>query len=117
MNYVHVSGRLTKQPEIRATATGKKTASFTVAVDRSFKNAEGKREADFFPVVFWGNIADTLEKYLTKGSRVIVTGRLQTRSYDDKDGVKRYVTEIVGENIDFLDSAKAAEAAPEAAEQ
>lgn len=116
MNYVHISGRLTKAPEIRVTATGKKSASFTVAVDRPYKNAEGKREADFFPVIFWGNLADTLEEYLTKGSRVIVTGRLQIRSYDDKDGVKRYVTEIVGENIEFLDSAKAAEAAPEAAE-
>lgn len=116
MNYVHISGRLTKAPEIRVTTTGKKSASFTVAVDRAFKNAEGKREADFFPVIFWGNLADTLEKYLAKGSRVIVTGRLQIRSYDDKDGVKRYVTEIIGENIEFLDSAKAAEAAPEAAE-
>lgn len=111
MNYVHISGRLTKAPEIRVSVNGKKSASFTVAVDRPFKNAEGNREADFFPVVFWGNIADTLEKYLTKGSRVIVTGRLQTRSYDSADGAKRYVTEIIGENVEFLDSAKAPEAA------
>lgn len=111
MNYVHISGRLTKAPEIRVSVNGKKSASFTVAVDRPFKNAEGNREADFFPVVFWGNIADTLEKYLTKGSRVIVTGRLQTRSYDGADGAKRYVTEIVGENVEFLDSAKVPEAA------
>lgn len=111
MNYVHISGRLTKAPEIRVSVNGKKSASFTVAVDRPFKNAEGNREADFFPVVFWGNIADTLEKYLTKGSRVLVTGRLQTRSYDGADGAKRYVTEIIGENVEFLDSAKVPEAA------
>lgn len=105
MNNVCLTGRLVRDVETRTTSTGKVTASFTVAVDRRFKT-EGQPEADFIPCVVWGKIAEVCSQYLSKGSKVGVVGRIQTRSYDAKDGSKRYVTEVIAESVDFLESRK-----------
>lgn len=105
MNKAVLIGRLTKDPEVRTTASGIKTASFTLAVDRNFKNSDGEREADFIPIVTWRGAADLTEKYLTKGKQVAVSGRIQTRNYEDKDGNRRFVTEVVADELQFLSSA------------
>lgn len=104
MNNVSLVGRLTKDPELRSISDGRAVVNFTVAINRTFTNAAGEREADFVPVVIWNRQAENLAKYCTKGSQVAVTGRIQTRSYDHTDGTKRYVTEVVGESITFLSS-------------
>ena len=106
MNKWEGIGYLAADPTHQYTKGGKPVCTFRIGVTRRFTNAQGVREADFFPVVAWGKQADLAARYLSKGSRVAVVGTLQTRSYDDKDGVKRYVTEIVAEEIDFLSSAK-----------
>lgn len=106
MNKVILIGNLASDPEHQITKAGKPVCSFRLAVQRRFTNAQGVREADFFTVVAWGKLADLAARYLSKGSRVAIVGTLQTRSYDDKDGVKRYVTEVVAEEIDFLSSPK-----------
>ena len=103
MNNVSLIGRLTKDPELRHTQSGSPTTNFTLAVDRNFKNAEGEREADFINCVAWRKLAETIAHNLSKGRRIGVTGRIQTRNYEDKDGVRRYVTEVVVEQMDFLD--------------
>ncbi|MCD7875166.1 MAG: single-stranded DNA-binding protein, partial [Acidaminococcaceae bacterium] len=95
MNKVILMGRLTRDPEVRYTQTGKVVCQFTLAVDRPFANQEGQREADFIPVVIWGKVAELCGNSLTKGQRSLVDGRLQIRSFDAKDGTKRCVTEIV----------------------
>ena len=95
MNRIILLGRLTRDPEVRYTQTGKVVCQFTLAVDRPFANQDGQREADFIPVVIWGKQAETCGNSLTKGQRVLVEGRLQIRSYDAKDGSKRYVTEVI----------------------
>jgi single-strand DNA-binding protein len=104
MNKVIIIGNLTKDPEIRNTKTGKTCASLTVAVDRKFKNADGKHETDFFPVVAWGRTGELCAQYLVKGNSVGIEGRIQTRSYEAQDGTRRYVTEIVADEVDFLTS-------------
>lgn len=104
MNKAVLVGRLTKDPEVRTTASGIKTASFTLAVERDFKNANGEREADFIPIVTWRGAAELAEKYLSKGKQMAVSGRIQTRNYEDKEGVKHYVTEVVADEIQFLSS-------------
>ena len=86
MNKIILLGRLTRDPEVRYTPTGKVVCQFTLAVDRPFANQEGQREADFIPVVIWGKQAETCGNSLTKGQRALVEGRLQIRSYDGKDG-------------------------------
>lgn len=101
MNKVFLIGRLTKEPELRATLNGKSVATFTVAVNREIK-AEGQPDADFLSVVVWGASADNCGKYLTKGSQVCVDGRIQVRSYDDKNGNKAYITEIVANRVEFI---------------
>ena len=106
MNKVFLIGRLTKEPELRYTASNVATANFTLAVDRNFTNQEGEREADFISVVVWRKQAENVSKYLTKGSQIAVDGRIQTRTYDAQDGTKRYVTEVVAENVKFLDTKK-----------
>ncbi len=104
MNNVSLVGRITKDPELRTISTGNVTTSITVAVNRRFTNAAGEREADFIPVVVWNKQAENVAKYCAKGSQVGVTGRIQTRSYDAQDGTKRYVTEVVADNVTFLSS-------------
>lgn len=102
MNSAIIIGRLTKDPEMRSTQSGTSVCSFTVAVDRRFKNQNGEKETDFIPVVTWKGLADNCGRYLSKGSQVGVSGRIQTRSYDAKDGSKRYITEIVADEVEFL---------------
>lgn len=104
MNQVILIGRLTKDPEIKATQNGKEVCSFTVAVDRRFKNASGEREADFISCVAWEQRAKLLGQYCQKGSRIGIVGNIQTRSYDDKDGKKVYVTEVIVDQIEFVDT-------------
>ena len=106
MNKVILVGRLTKDPEMRTTASGVASTTFTLAVNRNFTNQNGEREADFLNCVAWRRLAETIAKFCTKGSQVAVEGRIQTRSYDAQDGTKRYVTEIMVDNIDFLGSRK-----------
>ena len=101
MNKVILIGRLTKEPESKNTPNGVSVCTFTVAVDRRFKQ-EGQQQADFIPIVTWRGQADNCAKYLHKGSQVGVCGSIQTRTYDDKNGNKAYVTEVVAEEVQFL---------------
>lgn len=103
LNKVILIGRLTKDPELKSTPSGVSVATFTLAVDRSFTNQQGEREADFIPVVVWRSLADTVGKYLNKGRLVAVSGRIQTRSYDTPEGQKRYITEVVADEVQFLE--------------
>lgn len=104
MNKAILIGRLTKDPELRTTPTGRNVCQFSVAVSRNFTNANGEREADFINCVVWDKQAENLVKYQKKGNQIAVEGRIQTRNYDDKDGKKIYVTEIFVSNVTFLDS-------------
>jgi len=101
MNKVYLIGNLTRDPEHRATTTGISVCTFSLAVNRRFASQDGKKEADFVPIVTWRGLADTCIKYLRKGSQVAVSGSLQTRTYE-KDGVKRYMTEVVADEVEFL---------------
>lgn len=105
MNKVVLIGRLTKDPELRFTpGTGSAVTTLTLAVDR-YNTKTGQREADFIPVVIWGKQAESVANYLSKGSQAAISGRIQTRSYDAKDGTKRYVTEVVADafgGVQFL---------------
>ena len=103
MNRIILLGRLTKDPEVRYTNTGKVVCQFTWAVDRPFANQEGQREADFIPVVIWGKQAETCGNSLTKGQRALVEGRLQIRSYDGKDGNKHWITEVIADRFEFIE--------------
>ncbi len=105
MNKVILIGNLTADPESRTTNSGVAQCSLRIAVQRRFANAQGQRESDFFNVVCWRNTADFAAKYLSKGRKVAVEGSLQTRSYDAQDGSKRYVTEVIADNVEFCDSA------------
>ena len=95
-------GRLTKAPELRSTTNGKNVCTFTLAVNRKYK----KDEADFLNIVAWDKTAELCSKYLNKGDQVGVTGNIQTRSYDDKNGNKVYITKIIAEDITFIGSGK-----------
>lgn len=97
-------GRLTKDPEIRSTATGMQVASFTLAVNRRFAKEEPK--ADFFNVTAWNKTAEFVGKYFTKGQQVLVSGRLENRSWEDNAGVKKYATDVIAEEVEFADSKK-----------
>lgn len=103
MNKAVVLGRLTRDPEVRYTTTGKVVCSFTLAVDRPFTNADGQREADFLPVVVWGKAAEMCGNSLSKGHRILVEGRIQVRNYENKEGQKRYVTEIIASSVEFIE--------------
>ena len=103
LNRVILIGRLTRDPELKYTPNGTAVASFTLAVDRSFTNAQGERETDFVPIVVWQKQAENCANYLGKGSLAAVDGRMQVRNYDDKDGIRRWVTEVVADNVRFLD--------------
>ena len=109
INQVFIIGRTTKEPEFRQTQNGVSVAIFTIACDRNFKNAQGEKETDFFNIVCWRGLAETVGRYLGKGRLVAVSGRLQNRSYEANDGTKRYITEIVASEVQFLDRAKDAE--------
>ena len=101
MNRVVLIGRLTKEPEANSTTGGVSVFKFTLAVDRRFKQ-EGQQQADFIPIVTWRGQADNCAKYLHKGSQIAVCGSIQTRSYDDKNGNKVYMTEVIAEEVQFL---------------
>lgn len=107
MNKVILIGRLARDPEVRYTQSGKAVASFALAVDRRFaRNAEnnGQPTADFIPIVAWSKLAEICGNNLVKGRRISVEGRMQVRNYDAQDGTKRYVTEVIADEIEFLDS-------------
>ena len=104
LNVCALQGRLARDPELRQTTTGKQVATFTMAVDRGRKDANGKSVADWIPVIAWERAAEFAYKWLTKGQMVAVDGRLQSRTYTDKDGTNRTVLEVVANNINFCGS-------------
>ena len=106
LNHIVMMGRLTRDPELRQTGSGTSVASFTIAVDRDRKTAEGEKETDFIDIVTWRHTAEFVSKFFTKGKLAVVSGRLQIRSWTDKDGNKRRTAEIVADNVYFGDSKK-----------
>lgn len=102
MNKTMIIGRLTRDPEIKYTQGGTGVININLAVERRFKK-EGQPDADFIPVVIWGKQAETTAKYTAKGKLIAVSGRIQTRNYEHQDGYKVYVTEIVAEEVQFLE--------------
>lgn len=106
LNHIVVMGSLTRDPELRKTASGVSVASFSVAVDRDFSQQDGKKETDFLDVVAWRNTAEFAAKYFMKGRMAVISGRLQIRNWEDKEGNKRRTAEILAENIYFGDSKK-----------
>lgn len=106
INNVSLTGRITKDLEKKETGKGTSVVNFSLAVDRRFKNSNGDREADFIGIQAWGMTADLLCKYCGKGSLVGIEGRIQTRNYENNQGQRVYVTEVVAENVTFLDSKK-----------
>lgn len=105
MNRVILAGRLVRDPEVRYTQTGKAVASFTLAVNRRFsRSADQQNTADFIPIVVWDKLAEVCGNNLVKGSQVLIEGRMQVRSYDAQDGSKRYVTEVIAQDIEFMGS-------------
>ncbi|PFG04370.1 single-stranded DNA-binding protein [Bacillus sp. es.034] len=113
INQVTLVGRLTKDPEARKTMEGKSVLSVTIAVNRPYKNQQGQVDADFVLCTIWNRAADNTEKYCRKGSVVGVTGRIQTRYFENDQGKRTYITEVVAENIRFLDSKQASPVTPE----
>lgn len=109
MNKAILMGRLTRDPEMRTTANQIPVTSFTVAVDRRFKNANGERQADFIPVVAWRQQAEFVSRYFRKGSRIAVVGSIQTRSWDDAEGKRHWATEVVADELSFVDSKRTEE--------
>ncbi|HDP5799238.1 single-stranded DNA-binding protein [Staphylococcus aureus] len=103
LNRAVLVGRLTKDPELRSTPNGVNVGTFTLAVNRTFTNAQGEREADFINVVVFKKQAENVKNYLSKGSLAGVDGRLQTRSYDNKEGRRVFVTEVVADSVQFLE--------------
>ena len=104
MNKVFLVGRLTRDPDLRYGASNNAVMRTSLAVDRNFTNQNGEREADFINIVAFGNRAETMKKYLTKGSQIAVSGRIQTGSYDGQDGKRVYTTDVVIDEFQFLDS-------------
>jgi len=105
MNKVILLGNLTKNPELTTTSNGKSVIRFTLAVSRNYKNTNGKVETDFINIVIWNLLAENCNKYLKKGSKCTVVGTIQNRSYEAQDGTKRYITEILAEEVEFLSTA------------
>lgn len=103
MNKVILMGRLTKDPDVKYTQTGKVVTQFILAVDRPFKDADGNKETDFIPVVVWGKAAELVGNSCQKGHRLLIDGRLQIRSYEAKEGGKRWVTEIIANGVEFVE--------------
>lgn len=106
LNRVILIGRLTKDPDLRYTPNGVAVSTFTLAVNRNFKSQDGKQEADFINIVAWKKTAETCANYLKKGRLIAVEGRIQTRNYDNNEGKKVYVTEVVADNVKFLEHEK-----------
>lgn len=106
MNNVTLVGNITKDAELKFTSNGSAVASFTLAVSRAFKNANGEKETDFINCVVWRKQAEVLAEYTGKGSKLAVRGRMQVRNYENKEGTRVYVTEVVVEEFTFLDSKK-----------
>ena len=104
MNKAILVGRLTRDPELKTTANGTNVCSFSVAVNRRYKNAEGNYDADFINCTAWRQTAEFVSKYFTKGRMIGVVGSIQTRNYDDKDGKKVYVTEVAADEVHFVES-------------
>lgn len=104
LNNVTLIGRLTKDVELRYTQTGVAVARFTVAVNRAFSNQQGEKDADFISCVAWRKTAENLANFMSKGSQIGIVGRIQTGSYDDKDGKRVYTTEVIANEISFLDA-------------
>lgn len=102
INKTTLIGRLTRDPETRILSTGTQVSTFNLAVERTYKSRDGEKSTDFIPIVAWGKTAELCEQYLQKGSMAGVAGRIQTRSYEANDGSKRYVTEVVVEEVTFL---------------
>ena len=105
MNTITLLGRLTKNPEARYTSTGKAVTLFTLAVNRPY-TSDGQREADFINCQAWGKTAEVVGNHVSKGDRLLVEGRLQIRGYTDKEGVKRYATEVVVNRVEFIEQKK-----------
>jgi len=103
MNKVFLIGRLTKDVDVRYTQSGVMSANFTLAVDRRFQNQQGEKQTDFLNIVTWRKTAELCSKYIGKGSQVCVIGRIQVRTYDDQNGNRRWITEIVADEVQFLD--------------
>lgn len=112
MNKVILVGNLTRDPEYRTTPSGVSVCNFSIAVQRRFANQQGVREADFINCVAWRQQADFVHRFFTKGRKIGVVGSLQTRTYDAQDGSKRYVTEVVCDECEFVDSKPQGEGAP-----
>ena len=106
MNKVLLIGRLTANPELRYTTSNNAVTTFSIAVDRNFKNENGNKDADFINIVAWNKKAELIHHYLKKGDRVGISGRLQVRKYQNERGENRYVTEVVAEEVEFLNSKK-----------
>jgi len=106
LNRVILIGRLTRDPELRYTPSGVAVTQFTVAVDRPLTSQGGEREADFIPVVTWRQLAETCANYLRKGRLVAVEGRIQVRNYENNEGKRVYVTEVIADNVRFLESSR-----------
>lgn len=104
INQVTLVGRLTKDPELKVTTEGNSVVNVTLAVNRNFKNQKGEIEADFVQLTVWRKNAENLSLYCKKGALIGVTGRIQTRTYDDQDGKRKYVTEVIAESVRFLDT-------------
>lgn len=104
MNKVIIKGRLTKDVELKSTQNGKNVTSFAVAVNRRYAKQGEERQADFINCVAWDKTADFISKYFKKGSEILLTGRMDTRQYDDKEGKRVYVTEVVAEEVEFCGS-------------
>lgn len=104
LNKIFIMGRLTRDPELRRTQSGTAVASFSLAVDRDYKNADGTKETDFIDIVAWRSSAEFVSKYFAKGRMAVVEGRLQMRDWQDRDGNKRRSAEVVADNVYFADS-------------
>jgi single-strand DNA-binding protein len=113
INQVTLVGRLTKDPEARKTLEGKSMLNATIAVNRNYKNQKGQIDTDFVLCTIWNRAADNTEKYCRKGSVIGVTGRIQTRYFDNDQGKRTYVTEVVAENVRFMDNRRETADAPE----
>lgn len=109
MNKVVLIGNLTRDPELQTTNGGVSVCRFSLAVTRRFANAEGERDADFINIVVWRNQAENCHKYLKKGSKCAVIGRIQTSSYDAPDGSKRYTTDVVADEVEFISTGRGGE--------
>lgn len=104
MNKAFLIGRLTRDPELRYSSSNAAIVNFSIAIDRQYTNSQGQRDTDFINIVAFQKQAENIKKYVTKGSLVAVDGRIQTRNYDDKDGKKVYVTEVIADRVQFLSS-------------